>query len=432
MANPLQFSRRGFVHALAVISAQGFSSVTNFLMGVLLARACSRGQYGIYVQCIAFLSIVSGIQLSLAAYPYTIRHPQLDGIGQKTYLGSILVLQLGIVCMVALLFLVGASGLSLLGGVPSVVGTIWVLSVAGPVFLMRDSATAMILARLHIWRNFAMVVGGSVATITGLAACYATGRLTVPVAFLVFAACMGIPIAFTVLLGLWSDARVCTECFRGDIGQNWRIGKWLVARTFANMAAVSIFPFLLGSFHGAQAAAIYGVCLTYANLLNPLIIGVARFFRPRAAHACAADPRRLQHMTVLCVCGLSLLLAVFLAVTIGWGGRLLTVMFGPKYQGLEKILVLAVVANSIGVLSGPLAIAIDVRERTGATLRGRLVGCAISVVLGVFLVKHFGPLGAVVALSLSWAGTGLYYLREFRLLGRLRQELHHEQAAASA
>ena len=412
------FPRRSLLQASGVIAAQGFSSITNFFAGAVLARACSQAEYGVYVQCIVCLTILSGIDMSLTGYPYTILRPQHKGSRQRTYLGSTLVLQLGILGAIALSFLFVGMGLSFMHVSSSLVRTIYVMAVAGPVFLARDVVIVMVLADLRIWRNLLMVAGASVATIAGLAFCYATHRLTVPVSFVVFTLCTGAPVAAMLYFDLWKDGDVRRGDLREDVGANWRLGKWLAARTLAHTGAVSIFPFLLASFHGSAQTAVYGVCMTYSNLINPLYAGISSFFRPRAAHVNAAHPGRLRQITALCVLALSILLAVFLFTTVEWGDTIMGVLFGAKYRHPGVILTLAVLANCVWVLSTPISIAIDVRQRTDATFRGRLAGCAVSCVVGTIAVWLWGPVGAVSALILANVSTCLYWLRDFLVLCR--------------
>ncbi len=408
-----RFPHRGLIQAAVVITAQGLSSVANFFSGVVLARACSQAEYGVYVQCLVLLSILSGIDMSFTGYPYTILQPQRERGQQCTYLRNTLVLQLGILCTIALLFLSVGVGLSLLRVSAPVVRTVYVLSLAGPVFLLRDFATVMILANLRVWRNLLMIAGASMATVAGLGFCYVSQRLTVPVAFVVFTVCTGLPVGAMLYFDLWTDSAVRPGSFGTDVWGNWRIGKWLVAKTIAHTGAVSVLPFLLGSFHGAKQTAVYGVCLAYANLINPLFAGFCGFFRPRAAHTNAVRPDRLRPMTLLCILALSVPLAAFLLATVEWGDTIIVALFGHRYSHLGILLVLAVLANSFFVLSAPLSIAIDAQERTNATFRGRLAGCLVSLALGTVFIWYWGPLGALGAFALANLSTSLYWLKEF-------------------
>lgn len=418
--------RRSLTQASVIIAAQGFSSAASFFLSAILARACSKGDYGLYVQFIALLNIVSGIQMSFTGFPYTILHPHYNPQQQRSYLGSVLALHFGILLLVGLLFLLAGAGLSVAGAAPLIVRTTYIVSLAGCVFLLRDFATVMILARLKIWPNFAMVAGGSVATVTGLVFCYMTGRLSIPVAFMTFAVCTGIPVVAAVYLSLWKDSSIRERCLLKDTRENWRLGKWLAAKTLAHMGATSIFPFLLASLHDSQQTALYGVCLSYANLLNPLVTGVTSFFRPRAAYSYAQDPRRLTRLTLTCTAALSVLLIVFLALTAGWGNTIIGIMFGSSYRGLQLMLVLSVVANSIWILSTPISIAIEVRQRTDATFRGRLAGCIVSLATGTIFVWLWGPIGAMAALALANVSTGAWWLTVFLLPDRSMRRSNDE------
>ncbi len=87
---------------------QALVSGTNFLTGVLLARLCSKEQYGLYVLAFSVILLWDGLRGSLIASPQAVFLHQKPSGQQPPYLGSTIVMHALLLVMGAVVLGVGA------------------------------------------------------------------------------------------------------------------------------------------------------------------------------------------------------------------------------------------------------------------------------------------------------------------------------------
>ena len=62
------------------LADQGVSSATNFLTGVIIARACSKEELGLYMLGFSLVLFVTDLQTSLISTPYMVYAPRLKDV----------------------------------------------------------------------------------------------------------------------------------------------------------------------------------------------------------------------------------------------------------------------------------------------------------------------------------------------------------------
>ena len=251
--------RPSMIQAGAVFTDQGFCSIANFLTGVLVARACTKSEYGVFVLGLTILRFMTGLQNSLVSIPYTIQYPRCKVNNRSAYLGSTLVHQLVICILTAIGFFVASRVFAWRGAEDAMVSTMFMLSVASAAFMMREFIRLVMLAELRVWLNLAMSLFANSLTITAMLIAYRTKTLDSPNAYLIIAVCSGVPAL--IITGIyWQKMTLVSRRITADFKDNFQLGKWLVARNFAYIGAVSVYPIALASFHGTAAVAVYGAC----------------------------------------------------------------------------------------------------------------------------------------------------------------------------
>lgn len=188
-AEEIPFVRRHFAkvfrpsvrQATVVLFDQGFCSIANFLTGVLVARACTKAEYGLYVLGFTLLVTAMGIHVSLAGTPFTVLSPPLKGKDRQFYLGSTLIQHLVVSAMASVGFIVAATVVFTTGRTDNLAGVLFALAVASVFVLLRDFMRYVLLAQLRVWASLLMGIAANVATVGILLLAYRGGWLTAPV-----------------------------------------------------------------------------------------------------------------------------------------------------------------------------------------------------------------------------------------------------------
>ena len=84
------------------LADQAVASATNFVTGVIIARACSKEELGLYMLGFSLILLMTDFQTSLITTPYMVYAPRLKGSAHALYTGSTLIHQLAF-CLLTML-----------------------------------------------------------------------------------------------------------------------------------------------------------------------------------------------------------------------------------------------------------------------------------------------------------------------------------------
>ncbi|KAA0948218.1 oligosaccharide flippase family protein [Pseudomonas sp. ANT_H14] len=365
---------------LWVIGGQAAQSLASFLTGLALGRWVSQEALGAYALGYTFCFLIISLGDTLIATPYTYFRARQEGEQAQLFPAALL--------GTLLLGLVVALGLTLF----HVLGT----GILAELWPALPVAVFCLVLREFLRRHF-YVIGRSVSallldllTAAGqlvlLGWLLASDRLNANNVFWTIGAVSGI--AFVVFLSMVQERFVAigpgTLC--KSLRDFFGYGAWLVGGGLCHVASVQLYPWLALLGGGQGQTGLYAACVALTNLINPLLIALTNYFRPRfIAHYKEAQ----GHDFVAYVFRRALLflipaLVLLLVVTFE-GGTLLRQLYGePFTAGAPALVFLA-----LGLLA---------------------VACAAPVQLGLLALRapvsnvfyHGSILLVVVVLAYFW------------------------------
>lgn len=383
------------------LADQAVASATNFLTGIIIARACTKDELGLYMLGLSLIVMMTDFQTSLITTPYMVYAPRLKGRDHALYTGSTLIHQLAF----CLLTMVGVACGSLVvthGLGPQGLGPILgALSVVIALIMLREHARRVSFARLRLTTAFLFDTSIAVGQISGLLLLARFGLLSAIHAFWVIGGVCGI----AVLGWLWSDR----ECYhprleesRADLKKNWIFGKWVFASGLLWAVSMNLYPWLLAYFHGTASTGVWAACFGVVSVGNPALMGIQNFAGPKIAHVYAESGRKALRPFVLKItAALSLLTSVLCFALIFWGGPLVALLYGHQYAGNN--LIVAVLALNLPVAAATFSFsrALMAIERADLDFVVNFAALFIMVSMGFWLVRAYGTLGAAVALFVA-------------------------------
>jgi O-antigen/teichoic acid export membrane protein len=84
-----------------------------------------------------------------------------------------------------------------------------------------------------------------------------------------------------------------------------------------------------------------------------------------------------------------------------FAGPILKLLWGPQYTAAATVLVVLVVGEIVGEMTGPVNKLLQSDDRTKLVMKNSLGHLGLNVVLNILLVPSFGLLGAAVATTVS-------------------------------
>ena len=386
---------------LVILFDQGCCSITTFLCGVFVARACSKDEYALYVLGFTLLMVVQLVQHSIVSIPFTVHSPQMDLARSASYFGSKVIHQ-ATLSTVTIAGLVGTAVLLHMIRLNShMTGMLLGLSVGVFGLLMRDFMRYILLARLQIWSSLLMGLMANFATLIGLYWAYSSGRLSAAFAYIIVGFSSALP-AMLAVISRRREVMIQRSQVVRDLKRDWRFGRWLLISYVANSFGVQSMPWLLLLFYGSESVAIMGVLIAITGFIRPIVIGADAYLVPKLANRLKDGGLRsaTKAGTVAFAAMGGAMLAYVLSMAL-WGEALVGVFYTERYQGHAGSLVFMAVAMGLIGTNIPLRALLRVTNRPKAESFASVCGSLVMILAGLSLVPWCGILGASIAISIG-------------------------------
>jgi O-antigen/teichoic acid export membrane protein len=380
------------------LADQAVASVTNFLTGVIIARACSKEELGLYLLGFSLISFMTDLQTSLITTPYMVYAPRLKGRAHALYTGSTLIHQSAF-CLVTMVGVICGSFVVSHGVGPKGLGPVlWALAFVIALIMLREHARRVSFARLKVKTAFIFDTSIAVGQISGLLVLARFGLLSASRAYWVIGSVCGI----AVLGWLWSDRRFYQPQIKesvADFKKNWVLGRWVFASGLVWAISMNLYPWLLASFRGVASTGVWAACLGAVAVGGPVMVGIQNLAGPKIAHVYAAEGYRALHRLVLKIAvAVAIPLSLLCLVMFVWGGHLVALMYGRQYGGNRLVVAILALNLLVGALGFPFSRALFAIDRARVDFLVNFTALFIMVTLGLWLVRTFGPIGAAFGL----------------------------------
>jgi O-antigen/teichoic acid export membrane protein len=380
------------------LADQAVASISNFVTGVIIARATSKEEFGLYMLGFTLIMLMTDLQTSLIATPYMVYAPRLKGTEQALYAGSTLIHQLALSFLTTLLIVCAAFAAGFGVGPRGLEPVLWALAVVSTLILLREFVRRICFASLKLKTVFLFDTAVAIGQISGLLVLAHFKLLSASRAYWLVGSICGI----AVLLWFWFNRKQYHLRFDESVaalGRNWTFGKWVFASGLLWTASTNLYPWLLAFFHGAAAAGVFAACLGVVSSGNPALLGIQNFLGPKISHEFAAKgPKALRRLVLKISAILALPASLLAVVLIVWGDRFIALLYGSRYSG--NGLVIAVLAANllVAAIAFSFSRALFAIERADLDFALNLAAIVIMLTLGLWLVRIYGPLGAALGL----------------------------------
>lgn len=312
--------------ALPVIGGQALQSLANFLTGLALGRGASQEDLGTYALGLSFCFLVLSLGDTLVATPYTYFRARGEADGVQLF-------NVALLASLALGLLIGA-GFGLFHALSDhLLADLWpVLPVAILCLVLREFLRRHFYAIGRQQAALLLDVFGACAQLGILALLWHSGTLNAANVFWGLATASLLALLLCLPLAGAPLQRPTAMALREHAGAFLGYGGWLVLGGLCHVASTQLYPWLAMAGGGKAQAGLFAACLALTNLLNPLLVALTNFFRPRFIHE-AASTQGMPLVRFALRNGVPFLvpaLALFLLVSLA-GETLLTRVYGPDY-----------------------------------------------------------------------------------------------------
>ncbi len=407
------------VRALISIFDQAAVSATNFLTGVMLGRACSPDDLGIYALIMAVFQIAIGIQAELVSTPYAIFCHKYTGITFLRYSGQTLLFQ-GVVLAVAVTLIAGVFGsVWIQPDSAKLQGILMVLLWAGPMIMTREFLRQFSFARLELYRAVAIDLLICGIQLSALSYLFFSNQLDLPRTLTVIA------LAATAALFVWMVLHrnllsLDMTNYRDHLSENFSYSRWSLVTYLLGNTTPFLMPWVLVAYVSEHMIGIYSACSTLMGLSYMFVIGIANMLKAKASHAFTNHGLnallRVLGMTLAMYLGF---LIPFCIAVFFYSDQLMLAVFGPEFTGYGQVsfvIALNVLISSVSIVVGNGLCAM---RRPEANVSADIATMLSTVAASLTLIPAYGIVGAAYAyLAGTTAGVLLRTLTAYRVYRR--------------
>lgn len=406
-----QGAREGYLAAVD----QGAISIANFAATIILARAITPTDLGVYGVGFTALRLVRSVQEGLTIQPINAYGAGMDAENFRRYATSTSLIQIG-------LALLSSGTVALTGWILTEMGN----DTAGPamfslwfVFLfwqLQEYIRRLLYTRSAVFNAVVNTLLANTVRI-GLLLWWVNRQQINGIAGL-DAIAWGSMAA--LVPGLWQTRRYWTRHF-SDLSEtwkrNWDFGRWVMGGTIANWISVEFYPVLTAGMISFAAAGAYRALQNLVAPIHLLLRATDTFLTPRAARQFTANGYRALARTlrlVYLVSGLPILGLLSLAIL--FPVPILRLLYGETYVAYSGGMVLMAIFYALWYAYWPLQTAFKAARISRPIFIANLSAMAVMFTAGIWAITRWGVYGTiagqalnalVVALILWWSWVGV-------------------------
>ena len=378
---------------------QAFLSGTNFVTGILLARCCTKEEYGSYVIAFLVMVLLSRLQMALITSPMAVLGAQLPEDEFRTYASSLFLVQL-LLALIGVVALLGVSAVMVSGAEsPAMASALLGLACATLFMQAREFFRRMLFARLEAGQVLLNDVAYCLAVVGGLLLLKRKGLLGGRNAFFLF----GGVAAVTSLLAAGQARRYLGRSLhrlRRTLQEQWRFGRWLLVETLSSYAHMDAVAYILAMHQGLEGTARLGAARNVLAPLQIVLFGIANIASPRAAAVFHHQGRGRMNVFLGKVAAVSAaIFAAYCLCAVFAPKPLLQLLYGSESEYLGEVATVrlwAVIYMILALRQVP-TLGLSAMRRPDITVRASILSALLTVGLAFWLIREFSVCGALWA-----------------------------------
>ncbi len=394
------FSGKGAQQGYWAAADQGLISLTNFVAAIILGRAVSPEEFGIYAVGFLMTRFVRAIQDGLIVQPLNALGAVLDDRKFQEYAANTGLLQI----ILAVLSAIAAASL---GWVLTILGN----DVAGPTvmalwFLLLTWQLQEFIRRTFYTRGEVLkaVINTTLASAVRLGILWWWGSQTALSGKAGLDA-IGWGAVAAILLGLL-QARGCWAWRNiqlwGTFKQNWKFGGWIMGGSLANWVASELYPLLAAGLISFAAAGAYRALQNLVAPVHVLLRATDTFFTPRASkvyHQSGFTGLGRILKIIYLVAGVPII--GLLIITTLFPEPLLRLLYGETYVAYSGSLFLMAIYYGLWYAYWPLQTAFKAIRMTSPIFIANIAAIICMFTIGIWGIQQFGINGAIGGQALN-------------------------------
>lgn len=386
---------------------QAIVSISNFLTGVLVARAVAAEDFGVYSLLFIALGMLGGVQNALITGPLKVIGVRAQGVHAAEYFAAQLYLQLLLSAVLAL----GAALVFLLSTSVDV-ETVLAFAVCLLLFQLQELARITNLTKFSLG-NLLLLDSFTHGFRLGLLVLLSIqGMLTSTSVFWAIALSCAIG---TTMYGRRQYVSSSPALPLNKVAaENWGYGRWVLLETIAYTASTQAYFYFTALWVDARTAGALNAVVSLLNIVNVLQVGLMSFAIPKARQKLIEYGYDVWKRWLLrvgfVVTGLTALMVLVVAI---FAEPLLSSLYTPFFAGYAFLVPILAFSYILTALNTTLSAVFLTARLPQVGLVGKAISAALTLSFAYPIIQLWGVKGAafgLLATSAVWLIVYLFYI----------------------
>ena len=394
------FSGKGAREGYLAAVDQGVISVANFMATIILARAISPTELGVYGVGFTSLRLVRSFQEGFTVQPMNTFGPGMEMETFRRYATSTSLIQVSLALASSAAVALGGWFFTWLGN-DTAGPALFALWFAFLFWQLQEYIRRMLYTRGAIPQAVINTILANGIRLGILIWWAAQGKLTGIAGLNAIA--WGSLVA--LLPGLWQTRAYWTKEFDSlkiTWKRNWDFGRWVLGGTVANWVAVEFYPILTAGMISFAAAGAYRALQNLVAPIHLLLRATDTFLTPRAARLFQEKGRpALERSMRLTYIVAAIPVLGLLGIAVIFPLPLLHALYGDTYLEYSQGIVLMAIFYALWFAYWPLQSVLKASRISRPIFVANLAAIAAMFTIGIWMIERWGVYGTIGGQALN-------------------------------
>ena len=372
---------------------QGFSSITSFLTGIIIARNCTIQDTGMYAFVLSISMIILGLQRVIIVVPFNVHYPKMQKKKSKEIYYSA---TMGLECLFLLL----------LGILVYIFGTVIYKDIGGislafffTGYLIKDYG-----------RQFFFGIGKTQkCLLMSIVQCFV--QLSI---LLLFRNSLTLEV---ILSGIGISCIGCTVFFlipyiqislkKAELQKtwetNWWTAKWSIGISMSDSLKNQLSIWLLNFFQSVESVAIYNNNNTLATLPQPIFVGLSQFLLPNLSASIHYGNSKETIKKIYGACFITATANIFWSLILLFIGRWIIIrLYGDAYYIGSIPLIVCCIRGIFVSLNNVQNAVLQAYGKPQIILYTLLIGVSFLLTVGTVMIWKMGIIGVCLVMLIVY------------------------------
>jgi O-antigen/teichoic acid export membrane protein len=397
---------------VTTVFAQGMLSITNFSIGILLAKFASKEEYGIFVLFFSFVGFLSGFHNAFFTSPLMVLAGQKKESERTPYVVSISIARNYFFVPVLIIFSASLVlyNLYFLHDASYILLSIFI-SLVIMMFTAKEYERTVHFTLLNTNVIFMMDLAMMVTVFSGILIPIILGKINAFNGLLILCAGYTASYTYAKIKNPYKDRRKLI--IKEALKENIKYGKWLMLGIFSSIFQNRAYIYITTAFLGLSALADVSASRLFMMPMMLLSGSVIKIMIAKGSILVSEhEHQKFKKFILYFMAILSLACMLYIGIILLLSDTLIGFL-GAKYMNTKGLIAIWGVYVLIMTLKSMLTTGIIVYKRFRAQAIFDLIGAITVIVSCVILVNYIGSSGAIVSLIAGELIILLFYVYLF-------------------